>query len=130
MKPKYYANYAVRQNGGLQCIGGRRFKPSDTTVTIKKETFIVDIASPIYRNKKGRFIYLFEQGKGQVLTKSDVPVMSPKLTKAVFKQEIFKQLVSGLDQGSVGWNLLIWAIMGALGGTGLGWILCSQFGGA
>lgn len=129
MKPSYYAIYVVRQNGGLQWAGAKKFRANDQTINIKKNTFMVDISKPLYRNKKGRFIYLFEQGVGQIMTVADSPGVSPKLIKAVFGQEIISQLVSGLSHKPTEWGMLIWAIMGAFGGLGIGWILCSSFGG-
>jgi hypothetical protein len=129
MKPSYYAIYVVRQNGGLQWAGARKFRPQDRSVTLKKETFVVDIAKPLYRDKKGRFIYLFEQGQGQIMTVADSPGVSPKLVRAVFGQEIIAQLVSGLNKQVLPYENIIWAVMGALGGVGLGWILCSYIGG-
>jgi hypothetical protein len=72
---------------------------------------------------------MFEKGKGQVLLKTSDAIMSPQLVRAVFKQEIVKQLVAGLDSGmSLMLSQIVFAIMGALGGMGLGWILCAQFG--
>ncbi len=129
MKPRYVANYLVRQNGGLQWIGSKRFKPSDTTITLYGEEFVIDIARPLYRNRRGWFVYMFEQGQGQIYSISDTPGISPKLVKAVFGQEIIRQLVTGLDQAAISWNQIIWAVMGALGGVGIGWVLCSALGG-
>lgn len=129
MKPSYYAIYVVRQNGGLQWAGAKKFRANDQTINIKKNTFMVDISKPLYRDKKGRFIYLFEQGIGQIMTVADSPGVSPKLIKAVFGQEIISQLVSGLGRQESGLGYIIWAIMGAFGGLGVGWILCSSFGG-
>ena len=128
MKPSYYAIYVVRRNGGLYWAGGRKFKPSASSVTISKQTFTVDISRPMFVNRKGRSIYLFEHGVGQVLTTPNNAALSPKYVKAIFGQEIVAQLVSGLGHKAGQWDNIIWAVMGALAGVGLGWILCGQFG--
>ena len=126
MKPSYYASLLVRQNGGLQFVAGRKFRPTDKQITIRGQTFLVDISKPIYRNKKGRFMYLFEQDVGQITNNSaDQLGVSQKLTKALFKREIVSQLVMGLEREGLGVNYWLWALMGALAGVGVGWVLCS-----
>ncbi len=130
MKPTYYANLLVRQNGGLQLIAGRKFKPTAQEITLRGQTFLVDISKPIYRNKKGRFIYLFEYGVGQITNNSaDQLEVSQSFTKALFRNQIVTQLVAGLNKETLGLNNIVWAIMGAMGGLGIGWVLCSYIGG-
>ncbi|MDD4972481.1 MAG: hypothetical protein PHT07_23875 [Paludibacter sp.] len=129
MKPSYFAILTVRQNGGLQAVGARKFSPTQETIDIRKQTFKVDISRPIYRNKKGRNIYIFESGAGQVYTNTPEVGITPKLMRAGFGLEIVSQLVVGLNHKPTEWGMLIWAVMGAFGGLGIGWILCAQFGG-
>jgi hypothetical protein len=113
----------------LQRIASKKFRANVPSIDFKGESFVVDSSAPLYRTKRGKYIYLFEKGKGQVLLKTSDAIMSPQLVRAVFKQEIVKQLVAGLDSGmSLTISQIMFAIMGALGGMGLGWILCAQFG--
>jgi hypothetical protein len=87
MKPTYYANLLVRQNGGLQLIAGRKFKPTAQAITLRGQTFLVDISKPIYRNKKGRFIYLFESGVGQITNNNaDQIEVSSELHQGSFQE--------------------------------------------
>jgi hypothetical protein len=129
MKAKYYAIYAVRINGGLQRIKGRKFRPSETSLTFDEDTFIVDIANPIYRTIRGKYMFLFEKNKGQVTLSDTTLLVNQKIIKALFKQELPRQLVAGLnDAMSVTADKLMFLLAGIMGGVGIGWILCSILG--
>jgi hypothetical protein len=129
MKAKYLAIYAVRINGGLQRIKARKFLPSEKQVTFGDDTFIIDISNPIYRTVRGKYLFLFEKNKGQVTLSDTSLQINQGIIKALFKQELPRQLVAGLnDSMSVTADKLMFLIAGILGGLGLGWILCSMLG--
>jgi hypothetical protein len=128
-RAKYIVYYCVRVGSALQRIQTRKFKPSVTELTFKdKGTYQIDINNPTFITPRNKRIYLVEKNFGQIVPKSgSKPAISPELARALFKREWVKQLVAGMNTKQFDSAMLIYTLLGIMGGVGIGFIIATVY---
>lgn len=128
-RTKYYARLMIMVNGRYQTIRTKKFVPTSKAIDFRGDTYIIDYATPIYQTPRGKVFFHFAKDGGQIRLVESEPQVNKQLINALFKQELPRQLVAGLkDAMSNIVDKVIFAVMGAAGGVGLGWVICSMMG--
>ena len=125
-KDKYIGVLCININGIRSRLKSKRFDPLKPCIQFNSEIFNVDVKFPIYK-RGNKFYYYFEKGKGQVFSKTDKLAGNELVVKSLFLEELPRQLTTNLDKSSnIDINNIIFAIMGLLAGTGLGYMIAGM----
>lgn len=90
---KYRVLFVRTMNGTPQSVGRKTMRKTKQTIVFRKIPCILDWSCPLYR-KDGMNIYLYDLDKGQMFSEAVGSGIDPKLIKAVFVDELAKQLTA------------------------------------
>lgn len=89
--------FVQKISGTPTIIGRKGLKDGTSKITFRKKTWDVDLGNPIYRRKKTIF-YMIDVEAGQISSSCNEFMINPLLQKAVFKDELARQLTSALTK--------------------------------
>ena len=116
MTLKFEAVFARKVGDVWRVVGRRKFNPvKNDVVEYRKKAYTINVKAPVFQQKNGTLMFLFDIEQGTQMSLSDVVGAStdPKLVQAMFTKETARQLVAGL-QSAGNWMLAL--IIGVLGG--------------
>lgn len=90
---RYRVRFVRMMNGTPQSIGQKKLRAMKDNLMWKKQLIKLDWTAPLYRFKNENF-YVYDVDRGQMYTGAQKDAIDPKLNKALFKDELARQLTA------------------------------------
>ena len=121
-KVKYIAIYLDKIQSTYRIVKKKRFNPSDTKISYKGNTYLVDKSITGYSKKNSKIYFFFDILTGQ-LSFYNVKGINPKLANLVLTSGIIENITSGLTKKSTfDWNKVLPFIIGGVIGFLIGFM--------
>ena len=119
-KTKYIAYFLDKVQSTYKIIKKKRFKLTDTKITFKKGTYLIDKGITGF-SKGMKIIFFFDIKEGQLSFYENKSTIDPKLAHLVLVSGVIDNITSGLTKKTnFDYNTLIWIGIGALLGFFIG----------
>lgn len=121
-KVKYIAIFLDKVQSTYRIVKKKRFNPSDTKISFKDNTYLIDKSITGYSKKNNKINFFFDILTGQ-LSFYEVKGINPKLANLVLTSGIIGGITSGLTKKSnFDFNMILWLGIGGLLGFFIGFM--------